>query len=103
MITNTNGIAESIYHYIWLKDDSLIKESFQLRLPDTIIFKNGMPQVWYFTNQQGEILMKKNDCRKPENIINYFSNTMLRIQSMILMRFKNLNNLMQMRKSAFII
>lgn len=43
MITNTNGIAESIYHYIWLKDDSLIKESFQLRLPDTILFKNGMP------------------------------------------------------------
>ncbi|CAD8138952.1 unnamed protein product [Paramecium pentaurelia] len=74
MITNTNGIAESIYHYIWLKDDSLIKESFQLRLPDTILFKNGMPQVWYFTNQSGEILMKKNDCRKPENIINHFCN-----------------------------
>lgn len=45
MITNTNGLVDNIYHYFWLKDESLLKESFSIRIPDTIIFKNGIPQV----------------------------------------------------------
>ncbi len=56
---NTNGIVENIYYYMWYKDDSIKEESFKVCIPDTIIFKNGMPQVWYFTSSTGEILMKK--------------------------------------------
>lgn len=45
MITNTNGLIDNIYHYFWLKDDSLLKESFNIKIPDTIIFKNGVASV----------------------------------------------------------
>lgn len=45
MITNTNGAAENIYHFLWFKDESLLKESFSIRIPDTLVYKNGVPQV----------------------------------------------------------
>ena len=43
MITNTNGLIDNIYHFLWLKDDSLLKESFKLRVPETLIYKSGCP------------------------------------------------------------
>ncbi|CAK88555.1 unnamed protein product (macronuclear) [Paramecium tetraurelia] len=72
MITNTNGVAYNIYHFLWFKDESLLKESFQIRIPDTLIYKNGVPQVWYFTSKEGEIMTKKSEARKSENLIKHF-------------------------------
>lgn len=43
MINNTNGIVSNIYHLLWFKDESLLKESFSIRIPDTLIFKNRVP------------------------------------------------------------
>lgn len=39
-LSNTNGMIESLYYFIWYKDDSIDDKKYWIRLPDTIIYKN---------------------------------------------------------------
>jgi hypothetical protein len=38
---NSNGLVDSIYYYLWMKNDILKNSAFPVSIPDTIIFKSG--------------------------------------------------------------
>ena len=40
LLSNSNGMIETLYYFIWYKDESIDDKKFWIRLPDTIIFKN---------------------------------------------------------------
>lgn len=62
---NYDGIVETFYHLLWLKEFDEKFNHFSFSLPHTILIKNNMPVTWYFSSKTGEILR-----RKPQNISN---------------------------------
>lgn len=56
---NYDGVLETIYHMMWLKQPLDEENYFKMFLPHTIIFKNNMPTIWYFSSKMGEVLQKK--------------------------------------------
>jgi len=71
-IGNTNGLIDTIYYYLWYKDESIKAGIFNVRIPDTVIYKYGKPQMWYLTSSLGEVLLKKDDSKSNENIFKTF-------------------------------
>jgi hypothetical protein len=75
MITlgNSNGVIDSIYYYLWYKDESIKEGTFKVKLPDTIIFQHTRPTIWYFTSKKtGDVLLRKDDARTTANIMEKF-------------------------------
>lgn len=52
-----DGIVESLFHMIWRKDTDS-KQELLINLPDTILFRNRQPSIWYFSTKKGIILKK---------------------------------------------
>ncbi len=53
-----DGINEDLYYLLWRKD-SPFNEKLNIKIPDTIVFRKGRPMSWYFTNNEGVVLRKK--------------------------------------------
>lgn len=51
-----DGIYEDLYKLLWSKDE--LNYGPQINIPDTIIYKYGQPQSWYFTAVNGRIKKK---------------------------------------------
>ena len=51
-----DGISEEFFNLLWMKDELNFGPS--INIPDTIIFKNGMPTNWYFTAANGRVKRK---------------------------------------------
>lgn len=49
---NSNSLIDSIYYYLWYKNDSIKEELCKIHIPDTIVFRYGQPQLWYFTSSK---------------------------------------------------
>lgn len=66
-----DGLLESIFHYIWLKDirDDGIRG---FSIPDTVIYKYQQPRSWYFTSLDGSIKKKAKDKLNSHAIENSF-------------------------------
>ena len=60
LFKNKTGIYEKLFHLLWLKPEYLKKANLHLNIPDTILFEEGQPIYWYYTNSSGKILKKKN-------------------------------------------
>jgi hypothetical protein len=48
---------EWLFYQLWTKADAR-PTIFSFVIPDTVIYKNGEPKVWYFNNKDGSILKK---------------------------------------------
>lgn len=59
LLTNTNTIVNNIYFLLWLKDTGLKENTFNIRIPDTVIFKNRNAAIWYYSTSDGKILKHK--------------------------------------------
>ena len=51
-----DGIYEDLYKLLWSKDE--LNYGPQINIPDTIVYKYGQPQSWYFTAVNGRIKKK---------------------------------------------
>ena len=58
-------LYDLLYHILWCKETMYDDPSFRLYLPDTVIFQDGLPLAWYFSDS--EVVVKK---KKPENLNN---------------------------------
>lgn len=67
-----DGPKPDIFHLLWKKDSPYLERS-NLSIPHTIIFIDGIPTTWYFTNTEGKILRKRNKNMTFENIIKAFT------------------------------
>jgi hypothetical protein len=58
-----DGIHPDFFHRLWIKNHNLEQENFDdksrnlssqfdIRIPDTVIFRLGQPLNWYFTNER---------------------------------------------------
>ncbi|CAD8145049.1 unnamed protein product [Paramecium pentaurelia] len=61
------GAIETFYYYLWLQNDSIIQNKVEFHLPDTLIYRLGVIQAWYFTHNN-QILVKKLENRTLSNI-----------------------------------
>lgn len=52
----SDGISEEFFSLLWSKDELNFGPS--INIPDTIIFKHGLPTCWYFTAADGRIKRK---------------------------------------------
>ena len=39
-VCNSNGLIDSIYYFLWFKEESITQSNNWILLPDTVIFKN---------------------------------------------------------------
>lgn len=67
LLYNYDGVLETIYHLMWMKEFDDKFNHFSFFLPHTILIKNNTPITWYFSSKTGEVLRKKpqnlgNDC-----------------------------------------
>lgn len=51
-----DGIYEDLFKLLWSKDE--LNYGPQINMPDTIVYKYGQPQSWYFTAVNGRIKKK---------------------------------------------
>ena len=54
-----DGMNDLFYNILWSKETLYNDDDYKINLPDTIIFRNGGPSNWYFSNKES-IIMKKN-------------------------------------------
>lgn len=52
---------EKMFYYLWKHPSEMERKSFQINMPETVLFKNGMINCWYFTDKQGQIRRKKTE------------------------------------------
>jgi hypothetical protein len=43
VVGNSNGIVDNIYYYLWMKNDIIDAELDDVSIPDTVVFKDGLP------------------------------------------------------------
>lgn len=55
-LKNSDGIQNSFFYILWSK--SKWSRNLKLRVPNTILFDDGVPVTWFFTGKQGSILKK---------------------------------------------
>jgi len=56
-----NSVFEMIYSLIWRRDQYIkLESSFQFKVPNTILFINRTPSVWYFSGKDNKVLKKQN-------------------------------------------
>ena len=63
-----DALYDLLYHILWCKESMYEEADFRIMLPDTVIFRNGKPYVWYFSNKEGKVLRKKELTLNLENI-----------------------------------
>lgn len=73
LLWNYDGVLETLYHMLWLKEFSDIENKFLVNLSSTILFKNNLPISWYFSSKTGEILRKKKENINIDSIIADFN------------------------------
>ncbi len=73
LLYNYDGVLETIYHLLWMKEFDEKFNHFKFFLPHTILLKNYMPITWYFSSNTGEILRKKPQNINKDFIIHEFS------------------------------
>ena len=54
-----SGISEAFFNLLWSKDE--LNFGPIVNIPDTIVFKDGLPINWYFTSLDGRIKRKKRE------------------------------------------
>ena len=54
-----NGISEAFFNLLWSKDE--LNFGPIVNIPDTVVFKDGLPISWYFTSLDGRIKRKKRE------------------------------------------
>jgi hypothetical protein len=62
-ILQSDGVSEEFFALLWSKDELSFGPS--INIPDTVIFKHGVPCNWYFTATNGKIKRKNR-----QNLIN---------------------------------
>ena len=48
---------EWLFYHLWTKNTP-VPPSFNFKIADTVVLRNGVPSVWYFTSKDGYILKK---------------------------------------------
>ena len=58
-----DNIFEKIYHFMWAKDEDLIKDAsmIKINLPHTILFDHGQPLFWYFSDKEKKLKKKRRE------------------------------------------
>ena len=51
-----DGVNSNLFHYLWSKDES--DWGPHINIPDTIVYKYGVPFCWYFTSSNGTVQKK---------------------------------------------
>ncbi len=72
IVEKSNTIIEQIYFLLWLKQEGL-KDSFGIRIPDTVVMKGKQLLNWYFMSKKNEILMKRRNQLTRQNIYEKFA------------------------------
>ena len=65
-------LTEAIFHSLCSQKSSHDNESLSLFLPDTVIFRNGKPLVWYYSDSNGTLKQTKITELGINNILNRF-------------------------------
>ena len=52
-----NCELEWLYYHLWLKTGQTAPK-FTFTIPETIFYRHGKPETWYFTSKEGYILKK---------------------------------------------
>lgn len=55
-LKNSDGIQATFYYFLWSK--SKYSQAMKFRIPNTVIFEDGVPTAWFFTGKKGSILKK---------------------------------------------
>lgn len=66
-----DGLCELFYNLLWTKE-TVYEDAFTCFLPDTVVFKNGNIIAWYFSDEKGNILRKKEANLEIENVRQVF-------------------------------
>jgi hypothetical protein len=66
-----DGFAFSVFHFLWLADP-LSGNRIKAKIPDTVQYKLGEPQLWYFTNSEGLVKRKGTQSLNKEKILENF-------------------------------
>lgn len=67
-----DGPSSNIFRLLWSKEGSH-SEKAQITIPETVIFANGTPTIWYFTSIDGQILKKMHKNITFDNICKKFT------------------------------
>lgn len=54
---NKSCEMEWLFYNLWTKTGTTLPK-FMFSVPDTIFFRNEIPETWYFTSKEGYILKK---------------------------------------------
>lgn len=65
-------LTETIFHSLYSEKLSQDYDPLSLFLPDTVIFRNGKPIVWYYSDSNGALKQSKNTDMGINNILNRF-------------------------------
>ena len=55
-LKNSDGIQNSFFYILWSK--SKWSRNMKLRIPNTVLFDDGVPIAWFFTGKTGTVLKK---------------------------------------------
>jgi len=55
-ILEVDGVSEEFFNLLWMKDE--LNFGPNVCVPDTVIFRHGMPSNWYFTASNGRVKRK---------------------------------------------
>ena len=63
-------VFDRLFHYLWYKEDNAEDPNLlKVRVPHTVIFKNGQPIYWYYSDKTGQIRRKKQQNLKKDKIV----------------------------------
>ena len=57
-MNNINSEMEWLFYNLWTKVGQA-PPKFSFSIPETVFYRHGRPESWYFTNKEG-IILKKN-------------------------------------------
>ena len=55
-ILEVDGASEEFFNLLWMKDE--LNFGPNINIPDTVVFRHGMPSNWYFTAANGRVKRK---------------------------------------------
>lgn len=67
-MNNVSSEMEWLFYTLWLKASGSSPPKFSFAIPDTVFYRNGRAESWYFTSKEGYI-MKKNKLNVNQKVI----------------------------------
>lgn len=55
-LKNSDGVQSSFFYFLW--SQSRISRLMRFRIPNTIMYEDGVPTSWFFSGKKGNILKK---------------------------------------------